>query len=101
MPKLTSNVSKLTFYRAFPIDRLYQIKVPIGSSVKIEDIRLVASKNADFFEYSYEDDGAGILSLKEASALKPGTYSLSFLVYYEGKGITSKPVTRKLSVTIK
>lgn len=101
LPKLTSNVSKLTFYRAFPIDRLYQIKVPIGSSVKIEDIRLVASKNADFFEYSYEDDGAGILSLKEASALKPGTYSLSFLVYYEGKGITSKPVTRKLSVTIK
>ena len=100
-PKLKANMKKTTIYRYHPTDQVYQLDVTGSTYARIEDIRLVPAKKTGDFEYEYDDDGRGIVMLKEGNTVKKGTYSLSFHVYYEGMGLSSKPVTVKLSVAVK
>lgn len=101
LPKLLTSASKITLYRALPLEKNYRVSVAMGSNAKIEDICMVKVKNADYFQYVYEDNGTGILSLNPDAAIKAGNYTLSFMVYYEGRGISSKPATVRLTVTVK
>ena len=101
LPKLLTSTSKMTLYRAFPSEKNYRVSIAMGSNAKIENIRMVKVKNADYFQYEYGDNGTGILFLAPDAAIKAGNYTLSFMVYYEGRGISSKPATVRLTVTVK
>ncbi|HBN55668.1 MAG TPA: hypothetical protein DD414_02745 [Lachnospiraceae bacterium] len=100
-PKLTANMRKATIYRFHPKDMVYQVSVPETSEVRIKDVLMVADKKSVYFDCDYDDDGRVIVALREGGAVKKGTYSLKFQVYYDGMGISSRPATARLSVAVK
>lgn len=103
-PGLKTNMKKAIVYSFGQEERRkaeYLLQVSGNSQAKIENIRLVEDKQSVSFDYIYKGNGSGTISLKKGSAAKAGTCKLSFQVYYKGKGITSKPVTVRLSVIVR
>ena len=63
----------------------------------------VQDKNSKYFDFEYDKLG-NIISVslsEEAVKMKPGNYSISYQVYLKGAAYNVKPVTVKLTLSVK
>lgn len=95
-PALTTSASKVTMYRKVPdYSRGYIVKPKVKNFV-IEDI--ILTNYTDDFTF---DAGTNMLTLKEGTTLKAGTYKLKFKVCFRGEAMNTKDITTTLNVVVK
>ena len=58
-------------------------------------------KNSKYFDFAYEEGKVTISLSEEAAKLKPGNYTISYKVYFEGAAYNVAPVTMKFTATVK
>lgn len=102
LPKITAAVTKATMYKMNP----ESISFGLTSSIKeaeIDKVVRVQDKNSKYFDFEYDKLG-NIISVslsEEAVKMKPGNYSISYQVYLKGAAYNVKPVTVKLTLSVK
>lgn len=100
VPKLKASVASATLYKASP----ETIKLTVDSmDTEIDDIALIEDKNSKYFDFVVDPVTKEVsVSLNdEARKMKPGKYTVSYLVYLKGAAYNVKPTTLKLVVTVK
>lgn len=102
LPKVTPEATKATLYKAGDKDVTFGVNYNVAAA-EIANITQVADKTSKYFDFTYDAETEMItVSLsEEAVGLKPGKYTVSYAVYFEGAAYNVKPVTVKLAVTVK
>ena len=82
------------------------VEIVMNAVLKGADVpeieNVVLSGNTDAFDYVYNKDGKGTLTMKDTGrAVKGKNYSLQFRVYFREQADNVKPVTVRCTVKVK
>lgn len=104
LPKVKASVAKGTLYKAS--DRVISTELSFtqkaDQSFAIDRVRLAEDKNSKYFKVTYSSDGKVRISLSDkASELKAGKYTVKYNVYFKDAAPNEKPVSMKMTVTVK
>ena len=104
LPKVKASVTKGTLYQAS--DRKISTDLIItqkaGQNFEIDKVRLAEDQNSKYFRVSYSSDKKVTISLSDkASGLKAGKYTVKYNVFFKDAASNAKPVSMKMTVTVK
>jgi hypothetical protein len=99
-PKVTAGLTKGILFKASGNLARFGLASSVETA-EIEQVVRVTDKNSKYFDFAYEDDKVTISLSEEAAKLKPGNYTISYKVYFEGAAYNVAPVTMKFTATVK
>ena len=100
LPKVTAELTKATLYKAYSGELSFKVKTG-NDIVEISGIRPVADKNSKCFDIRGIGSEVTVTLNEEAKKMKPGNYTISYIVDIKDAAYDVKPTTLKLTVTVK
>lgn len=99
-PKVTAGLTKGILFKASGNLARFGLASSVETA-EIEQVVRVTDKNSKYFDFAYEEGKVTISLSEEAAKLKPGNYTISYKVYFEGAAYNVAPVTMKFTATVK
>lgn len=101
-PKIIASADKITLYKLYR--ETENVKIAVNDeNVAIKEIRFVDGANNEYMEFLYDENQKhiSVALIGDTYRVKPGKYTISYQVYLKDAAYDAKPITKKLTVTIK